>query len=180
MGDLCDYDEFTWIATIVGVRGIRGEVKVKYFTDSPEYYLNTKIFFIENEQKLSPISVIRFKPAKKGGVIFFEGIETRDDAEKIIGSRLLLPDKQLKQIEKNEFFVHQLIGCRVEDSKGSFLGKITDFLETSANNVFEVKKGKEEFLIPDVPHIVLELDLNHDVPLQILGVFVLIDLFHSL
>ena len=160
MGDFSDYEEFTWIATIVGVRGVIGEVRVKYFTDNPEYYLNTKFFFIENNKKLLPIKVLKIRAAKKGWIIFFKGIETRDAAEKIKGSRLLLPDKKLKPLENNEFFIHQLIGCRVEDRNGCFLGKVTDFLETAANNVFEVQNGKNEFLIPDVPHVVLELDIK--------------------
>ena len=160
MGDFSDYKEYTWIATIVGVRGVSGEVRVKYFTDSPEYYLNTKLFFLENQRKLIPRSVLRLKSAKKGWLIVFEGIETRDDAEKIKGCRLLLPDKQLKPLEKNEFFVHQLIGCRVEDKSGCFLGNVTDFLETGANNVLEVQNGEIEFLIPDVPHVVLEFDIE--------------------
>ena len=50
MVDSIDYEEFTWIATIVGVRGVSGEVRVKCYTDSPEYYLNTKIFFLENQK----------------------------------------------------------------------------------------------------------------------------------
>ena len=52
MGDFSDYEEFTWIATIVGARGVGGELRVKYFTDNPEYYLNTKLFFLENQRKL--------------------------------------------------------------------------------------------------------------------------------
>ena len=160
MSDFSNYEEFTWIATIVGARGVGGELRVKYFTDNPEYYLNTKLFFLENQRKLFPSSVLSLKPAKKGWLIVLKGIETRDDAEKIKGCRLLIPDKQLKPLEKNEFFVHQLIGCRVEDKNGCFLGNVTDFLETGANNVFEVQNGKNEFLIPDVPHVVLELDIE--------------------
>jgi len=160
LGDFNDYEDYTWIASIVGVRGVRGEVRVKYFTDSPEYYLKTKTFYIESEKELHPMKVRRLTSAKKGWVIFFEGIETRDDAEYIKGNRLLLPDKQLKPLEKNEYFIHKLIGCRVEDMNGCFLGNVTDFLETSANNVFEVQNGKKEFLIPDVPHVVLELDIE--------------------
>ena len=73
---------------------------------------------------------------------------------------MLLPDEQLKPLESDEFFVHQLIGCRVEDQDGRFLGEVANFLETGANNVYEVHNGESEFLIPDVPHVVLELDLE--------------------
>jgi len=160
LSDFSDYEEFTWIATIVGVRGVIGELRVKYFTNSPEYYLNTKLFFLEYQNKLLPKCVRSFKTVKKGWLIVFEGIESRNDAEKIKGCRLLIPDKQLKPLEKNEFFVHQLIGCRVEDKSGCFLGNVTDYLETGANNVFEVQNEKNEFLVPDVPHVVMELNIK--------------------
>ena len=156
-----NYDkDFTWIGTIVGIRGVRGEVRVKYFTDHPEYYLDTKIFFIESGEKLIPTKIRKLKSANKGWCIIFEGISSRDAAEKIQGYRLFLPDTQLEPLEKGEFFLHQLIGCRVEDTNGFFLGNVTNFLETAANNVFEVQNGKNEFLIPDVPHVVLELDIE--------------------
>ena len=73
---------------------------------------------------------------------------------------MLLPDDQLKPLESNEIFVHEIIGCRVEDQRGKILGEITDFLETGANNVYEVSNGSSAFLIPDVPHVVLELNVE--------------------
>ncbi len=160
MSDFSDYDDLTWFATIVGAHGIKGAVRVKFFTETPEYYLSVKLFFLENARQLLPIKVSRILPAKKGWIIFFEEIDSRNAAEKIKGCRLLLPDEQLKPLESDEFFIHQLIGCRVEDQNGLFLGEVTDFLDTGANNVYEVHNGESEFLIPDVPHVVLELDLE--------------------
>jgi 16S rRNA processing protein RimM len=160
LSDFSDYDDLTWFATIVGAHGIKGAVRVKFFTETPEYYLSVKLFFLENARQLLPIKVSRILPAKKGWIIFFEEIDSRNAAEKIKGCRLLLPDEQLKPLESDEFFIHQLIGCRVEDQNGLFLGEVTDFLDTGANNVYEVHNGESEFLIPDVPHVVLELDLE--------------------
>ena len=160
MSDFSDYDDLTWFATIVGAHGIKGAVRVKFFTETPEYYLSVKLFFLENARQLLPIKVSRILPAKKGWIIFFEEIDSRNAAEKIKGCRLLLPDEQLKPLESDEFFIHQLIGCRVEDQNGLFLGEVTDFLDTCANNVYEVHNGESEFLIPDVPHVVLELNLE--------------------
>jgi len=160
LSDFSDYDDLTWFATIVGVHGIKGAVRVKYFTDNPEYYLSVKLFFLESAGQLQSLKVLRIIPAKKGWIVHFKEVDSRNAAEKIKGCRLLLPDEQLKPLESNEFFVHQLIGCRVEDQNGLFLGEVTDFLETGANNVYEVRNGKSEFLIPDVPHVVLELDFE--------------------
>ena len=160
MSDFSDYDDLTWFATIVGAHGIKGAVRVKFFTETPEYYLSVKLFFLENAGQLLPLKVSRILPSKKGWIILFEEIEDRNAAENIKGCRLLLPDEQLKPLESDEFFVHQVIGCRVEDQNGLFLGEVVDFLETGANNVYEVHNGESEFLIPDVPHVVLELDLE--------------------
>jgi len=160
LSDFSDYDDLTWFATIVGAHGIKGAVRVKFFTETPEYYLSVKLFFLENAGQLLPLIVSRILPSKKGWIILFEEIEDRNAAENIKGCRLLLPDEQLKPLESDEFFVHQLIGCRVEDQNGLFLGEVVDFLETGANNVYEVHNGESEFLIPDVPHVVLELDLE--------------------
>ena len=66
----------------------------------------------------------------------------------------------MRPLEANEFFLHKIIGCRVEDQKGRILGKITDILETGANNVYEVSDGSSVFLVPDVPHVVLEMNVE--------------------
>ena len=160
MNEYRDYDDLTWFATILGAHGIKGAVKVKFFTETPEYYLSVKSFLIENEGKLRNLNISRILPSKDGWIIFFKEIECREDAEKKKGCRLLLPDNQLKPLEVDEYFLYQLIGCRVEDQNGIFLGKVTNFLETGANNVYEVSDGRKEFMVPDVPHVVLEMDLE--------------------
>ena len=122
--------------------------------------MKVKVFFIEKTGSLSPLKIIRINQSKNCWIILFEEIDSRNDAEVLKGCRLLLPDDQLKPLESNEVFVHQIIGCRVEDQKGRILGKITDFLETGANNVYEVTNGSSAFLVPDVPHVVLEFNVE--------------------
>ena len=160
MTDYNDYDEHTWIATIVGAHGIKGAVRARYVTDTPDYYLKEKVLFLEKSGSLSALNIIRINQSKNCWIILFEEINSRNDADVLKGCRLLLPDDQLKPLESNEVFVHQIIGCRVEDQKGRILGEITDFLATGANNVYEVSNGSSAFLVPDVPHVVLELNIE--------------------
>ena len=157
---LNDYDKLTWVATIVGAHGIKGAVKVKSFTETPDYYLNVDLFFLESDGQLQSLKVFQIRSVKSGWIILFEEVDSRNSAEKLKGCRLLLPDDQLRPLEPSEVFVHQLIGCSVVDKNGRFLGKISEFLETGANNVYEVRNGKSKFMIPDVPHVVLELNIK--------------------
>ena len=157
---MTDYDEHTWIATIVGVHGIKGAVRARHFTDTPDYYLKEKVLFLEKSGSLNALKIIRINQSKNCWIILFEEINSRNDAEMLKGFRLLLPDDKLKPLKSNEIFVHQIIGCRVEDQKGRILGEITDFLETGANNVYEVSNGSSAFLVPDVPQVVLEMNVE--------------------
>ena len=160
MTDYNDHDEHTWIATIVGAHGIKGAVRARYFTNTPDYYLKEKLFFLEKEGILSPLNIISINKSKNCWIIRFDEIHSRNDAEVIKGCRLLLPDDHLRPLESNEFFLHKIIGCRVEDQKGQILGKITNILETGANNVYEVSDGSSVFLVPDVPHVVLDMNVE--------------------
>ena len=160
MTDYNDHDEHTWIATIVGAHGIKGAVRARYVTNTPDYYLKEKLFFLEKEGILSTLNIISINKSKNCWIIRFDEIHSRNDAEVIKGCRLLLPDDHLRPLEANEFFLHKIIGCRVEDQKGQILGKITNILETGANNVYEVSDGSSVFLVPDVPHVVLDMNVE--------------------
>ena len=160
MTDYNDHDKHTWIATIVGAHGIKGAVRARYVTNTPDYYLKEKLFFLEKEGFLSALNIISINKSKNCWIIRFDEIHSRNDAEVIKGCRLLLPDDHLRPLEANEFFLHKIIGCRVEDQKGQILGKITSILETGANNVYEVSDGSSVFLVPDVPHVVLDMNVE--------------------
>ena len=160
MTDYNDHDGHTWIATVVGAHGIKGAVKAKYVSSTPDYYLKEKVFFLEKEGILNALNIISINNSKNCWIILFDEIHSRNDAEVIKGCRLLLPDNHLRPLEANEFFLHKIIGCQVEDQKGRILGKITDILETGANNVYEVSDGSSVFLVPDVPHVVLEINVE--------------------
>ncbi len=160
MTDYNDYDEHTWIATITGAHGIQGAIRARYFTNTPDYYLKEKVLFLEKAETLSALNIVRINQSKNCWIILFEEINTRNDAEVLKGCRLLLADEKLRPLEPNEFFCHQIIGCSVEDQNGQILGKISDILETGANNVYKVGNGSSAFLIPDVPHVVLKLNVE--------------------
>ena len=98
MTDYNDYDEHTWIATIVGAHGISGAVRARYVTDTPDYYLKEKVLFLEKAGSLSTLNIIRIYQSKNCWIILFEEINSRNDAEVLKGCRLLLPDDKLRPL----------------------------------------------------------------------------------
>ena len=158
-----DYEDLTWIGTVANVHGIQGELKIYPLTDTPEYYLETKQFLIEKAEELIPFEVEQLRLHKNQWIVKFVSIDDRDQAESYRNYRVLIEDAQLRPLEEDEFFLHDLIGCRLEDLQGVVLGEVKDVLQTGANDVYSVRREHHEFLVPVIPEIVKEVDLDHKV-----------------
>ena len=68
-----------------------------------------------------------------------------------------------------------MIGCEVRnaDDESIVYGKLTDVFNRGANNVWEIRKGDKEYLMPDIPGIVVSVDIEKEVALvrPIPGIF---------
>jgi 16S rRNA processing protein RimM len=154
-----DYEGFTWIGTIVNVHGIQGELKIQPHTDTPQYYLEVERLFMEDAEKLVPCQVEQIRFHKNHWIVRFAQIGERNQAELFCKHRVFLEDSKLRPLDAGEFFVHDLIGCRVVDLAGASLGEVSRVLQTGANDVYCVAREAREFLVPAVPHIVIKVDL---------------------
>jgi 16S rRNA processing protein RimM len=154
-----DYEELTWIGSITGPHGLKGELKVAPQTDDPEYYESLEAVFLEVEDRLRREWVESFAWRGSHWLLALKGVADRTAAETLKRARVLIPDEQLKPLEPGEFFLHQLIGCTVLDLNETRLGTLTGVLETGANNVYEVQTESGELLVPAVPHIVKQVDV---------------------
>lgn len=159
MAKIEDYEQLTCLGVIAGAYGMQGEVKVSPLTDTPEYYLNINRFFVETSLALLPFSTKSIKLHKGYWIIQFEKVTSRDQTAEIKGCRIFLEDSRLRPLEEGQFFLHQLIGCRVVDMENRDLGEITDIMETGANDVYVVENETHEFLVPVVPHVVKEINI---------------------
>ena len=153
-----DYPDLTWLGTVLGAHGMRGEVKVRPETDDPEYYLETASFFVETATSLNHLDVAGMHFQKGQWLVAFAGVTSRVEAEAFKSARLLLPDEQLKPLAPGEHFQHRIQGCQVESTTGEPLGTIFQVVETGANDVYEVRHEGRTFLVPVVPHIVISVD----------------------
>jgi 16S rRNA processing protein RimM len=66
----------------------------------------------------------------------------------------------LPPTESNEFYWYQLIGLEVVDTEGQKLGTLEEIIETGSNDVYVVRRGREEILVPAIEEVVREVDLQ--------------------
>jgi 16S rRNA processing protein RimM len=150
---------FLVIGEITKPHGVRGEMRVMPLTDRPERFTWLKeIFLGEDGETLVPVTSARLH--QNFVLLKLAGYETRDAAESLRGTKLVIPADQAIPLEEGEYYLYELIGMDVLTEAGESLGEITDVIETGANNVFVVRGAERELLIPDIPDVVLDIDFE--------------------
>ncbi|GHH96536.1 ribosome maturation factor RimM [Neobacillus kokaensis] len=152
------------VGKIVNTHGIKGEVRVISKTDFPEerYKAGNKLFlFMKNENEPIELTVKHHRTHKNFNLLIFEGLENINLVEKFRDGILKVPESQLSELEEDEFYFHEIIGCQVFLTSGEVLGKISEILTPGANDVWVVKgKDGKEVLIPYIADVVKKVDVK--------------------
>ena len=145
--------EFLEAGEIVTTHGVRGEVKVLPWTDSPDFLLDFKRVRIESaEYKVESCRI-----QKNCNLIKLQGVDTMEQAQALHGKVLQI---YRKDADKDLIFAAELIDMPVYEDD-TLLGKITDVLDYPGNKVYVVK-GTHEYMIPAVKQFVLSTDVEAD------------------
>ncbi len=146
---------------IVGTHGIRGEVRVQPWADTPEFLTQFKTLYTdENGENSLKISSSR---AHKNIVLMkIKGVDTIEQAETLRNKTLYLNREDIT-LNEGAYFQCDLFGCKVFDADtNENLGEITDVSQTGANDVWHIKKDGKEYLIPSIPDVVIDVDIDNE------------------
>ncbi|MEE8365273.1 MAG: ribosome maturation factor RimM [Gammaproteobacteria bacterium] len=151
-------DETICVGHITGAQGIQGWVRVFSNTSPRENIVSYSPWLVETGERLQAVE-IKGRLQGRNVVAKLDGVEDRDQANEMIGSKIYILPEQLPKLEEGEFYWSQLIGLEVESLQADALGTIEAMMETGANDVM-VLKGDRERLIPFVmDEVVREVDL---------------------
>lgn len=146
------------IAKIVSVHGVRGEVNAQAWCDSPEILCRLKKLYSKDGQILYPVE--RARPKNDAmAIIKLRGVDTPEAAQ-TLRNKILYADRTDIKLPEGSYFIADLIGLETVDENGTSYGKITDVLETGANDVYEVTKDGKKYYIPAIPSVVLKTDVE--------------------
>jgi 16S rRNA processing protein RimM len=145
------------IGAVVGTHGLYGEVRARLYTDDPEHLSSLDRVLVGDQRAPYTIESIRFH--KGMALIQFAGVEDVDEAERLRGAVLRISGTDARPLEKDEYYLYQVVGLEVRTESGEAIGTVTDVIETGANMVFVVTPpggGKEE-LFPSIPDVVVDI-----------------------
>lgn len=141
---------------VVSAVGIRGEIRLKTFTEDPEGLAAHERWVVATREGWREMPLESFALRPNGTVAKLGGCDDRDAAERLRGADIAVPRDEL-DAEEGRLFQVDLIGLDVVDEKGSALGTVDSFFETGATSVMVVK-GVRERLIPFVADYVKSVD----------------------
>ena len=142
--------QFIDAGEIVTTHGVRGEVKVLPWVDSPEVLCEFDRCRIDGKEYTMECRI-----QKTCNLVKLSGVDTMEAGQALRGKVLEL---YREDIDDEVIFADELIGVEVF-SEGVSIGKIVDVLDYPGNSVYVIK-GKYEYMIPAVKHFILSTDLE--------------------
>ena len=144
---------------IVGTHGIKGEVRIEPWCDSPEFLCAFKKLYLD--EKGQTFIEVKSRPHKNITLAKIKGVDTIEAAEKLRG-KIIYINRDDITLDEGVNFVQDLIGLEVRDAEnGTVYGKLTDVLRTGANDVYEITdSNNKKYLAPVIDEVVEEINVD--------------------
>ena len=166
--------EYAIVGLIRKAQGIRGEVVVEPLTDKPDviFASGSRVFAGTASGDLAPardvggveeiptLTVAESKPFKKGLIVKFEELADRDSAELWRGRYVLAPFSELPPLEKDQVYLHDLIGMRAVTTAGEEVGRVTTFYELPQGLILDIQTARGTIMVPYRPEVIVRTDIE--------------------
>ena len=152
------------VGKIVNTHSLKGEVKVISSTDFEEqrFEKGTELLITRGNQVVKEVTVQSYRTHKNNLLVKFVGIDSIEEAEKLKNLQIKIDSDNIGELEENEFYFHEIIGCEVFDENGKSLGEISEILTPGANDVWVIKsQNGKEILIPYIEDVVKKIDVEN-------------------
>lgn len=148
------------LGRVVGAFGVRGELKLESWTNPRDALFRYQPWILVHRGEESLVSGAKGKLNPNGSITArLPDVESRDDAEAIVGAEIWVRRSQLPPSKPGEYYWVDLEGLRVATVEGVELGTISHLFNNGANDVIAIKGERERYL-PYTPDVVREVDLD--------------------
>ncbi len=138
-----------------------GEVKCLILSDFPDRFFELERVFLEKGEDIRRLHVENVKFHKNFAVIKFQDVDSVKDAERLGGYFVKIPAEEAVELPEGHYFIHDMLGLQVYTDTDEYLGQLEDILTTGSNDVYIVKQGKKEIMLPAIYDVVKDIDLDN-------------------
>ncbi len=155
-------EDLLQVGIITSTHGVRGEVKVYPTTDDPRRFRRLKEVVLDTGREKLNLEIEGVKFFKQFVILKFKGLDNINDIEKYRQKSLYVTRKNAVRLQRDEYFIADLIGLKVQDEDGKELGTVKDVIETGANDVYEVEMADDRsLLLPAIKQCILNVDVEN-------------------
>ena len=148
------------IGKVIRPHGLMGQLRIWSYAESQASFSDVVGVFLEAcSGEIHNFEVITVKPHKNFFLMSLRGLTSLEEAEKYRGAGIYISKHDLKATGEHEYFWHELIGLAVYLETGQYIGTLNHILPTGGNDIYVVREGEKEFLIPAIQEVVKEIDL---------------------
>jgi len=152
--------EMIVVGKIAGVFGVQGWCKIFSHTSPRKNILQYSPWYLKRSGEWQPVKILNGRPQGKSIVAQLEGVTDRNAAEALRETEIAIKPEQLPELANDEYYWSDLIGLDVTTLEGVDLGKVTEMMETGANDVLVIN-GDKERLIPFLQNdVVTKVDIQ--------------------
>ena len=145
------------IGEVLKPQGIRGELKVKTFTDYPEDVKAFGQVYIDDK----PYKILSFRVGNDGAAyVGLRGVTDRNMAELFRGKKLEGDREDAPALEEGQYYIVDIIGLSCETEDGEILGKVTNVSNLSSD-IYTLEKNGKNILFPAVKGVVKKVDIEN-------------------
>ena len=144
------------------VHGLSGEVNIVPYSRQLDNISTLERIFITKSPGGSPVElkIIKSRLKKNTAVLKLEGINTIEDAEKLVGKVIHVEKSDLNELGEDEYYWFDLIGLKTYTESGEYIGKVNDLIDRSLQSLLIVANEDKEYLIPLTEPIVKKVDIK--------------------
>lgn len=152
-------DDLIVVARVARTRGLRGEVAADLLTDFPERFESLDSLIGVAPDKSHRSLQIEEQWFHGRRIIFkFVGYDSIDKAKELVGFQLAVPETELVELPKDQFYEWELTGCRVETVAGKSIGTVREVMRTGGVELLVVvNDAHREVLVPLAEEICVEI-----------------------
>ncbi|MBR6150722.1 MAG: 16S rRNA processing protein RimM [Lachnospiraceae bacterium] len=151
------------VGVITSPHGVKGEVNVFPTTDDAKRFRRLKEIILVQGKTEKIVEIENVKFFKQMVILKLKGYDDRDVVEKLRQCSLFVPREKAVRLQRDEYFIADLIGLKVldGDANDEELGTIEDVMQTGANDVYEIRmKDGRELLLPAIKQCILAVDVE--------------------
>lgn len=153
--------DFLEVGKIINTHGLRGEVKIMTWTDSPEDFEKLDYVLAVQKGKETRLDIENIKYQKNNIIVKFRQITVIEEAENYKNAVLKVPREALGELPEGVYYIADLLGCEVSEEKG-VIGILVDVFSTGSNDVYDIKReGKRNLLVPIIDGVLQNVDIEN-------------------